>query len=85
LVAANYVDESSMAKLSHAAEDASVAILCEMCLDPGIDYMMAMKMMDEARFNSGSGSVVVLSSLRLTRQTLRMWECEDTPTSGLEC
>ncbi|GJM87063.1 hypothetical protein PR202_ga02981 [Eleusine coracana subsp. coracana] len=52
MVTASYVDES-MSKLSQAAECAGVTILCEMGLDPGIDHMMAMKMIDEAHARQG--------------------------------
>lgn len=52
LVTASYVDDS-MSKLEQAAEGAGVTILCEMGLDPGIDHMMAMKMIDEAHAQKG--------------------------------
>ncbi|KAL5207069.1 hypothetical protein ABZP36_031504 [Zizania latifolia] len=52
LVTASYVDEP-MSKLDQAAEGAGVTILCEMGLDPGIDHMMSMKMIDEAHARKG--------------------------------
>ncbi|XP_062220508.1 alpha-aminoadipic semialdehyde synthase-like isoform X1 [Phragmites australis] len=52
LVTASYVDES-MSKLGQAAEGAGVTILCEMGLDPGIDHMVSMKMIDEAHARKG--------------------------------
>uniref|UniRef100_A0A0D9VLW6 Saccharopine dehydrogenase (NAD(+), L-glutamate-forming) n=1 Tax=Leersia perrieri TaxID=77586 RepID=A0A0D9VLW6_9ORYZ len=52
LVTASYVDDS-MSKLNQAAEGAGVTILCEMGLDPGIDHMMSMKMIDEAHARKG--------------------------------
>uniref|UniRef100_A0A0D9YZB6 Lysine ketoglutarate reductase n=1 Tax=Oryza glumipatula TaxID=40148 RepID=A0A0D9YZB6_9ORYZ len=52
LVTASYVDES-MSKLEQSAEVAGVTILCEMGLDPGIDHMMSMKMIDEAHSRKG--------------------------------
>uniref|UniRef100_A0A0E0NLU1 Saccharopine dehydrogenase (NAD(+), L-glutamate-forming) n=1 Tax=Oryza rufipogon TaxID=4529 RepID=A0A0E0NLU1_ORYRU len=52
LVTASYVDES-MSKLEQSAEGAGVTILCEMGLDPGIDHMMSMKMIDEAHSRKG--------------------------------
>ncbi|XP_078157714.1 lysine-ketoglutarate reductase/saccharopine dehydrogenase bifunctional enzyme isoform X2 [Carex rostrata] len=52
MVTASYVDDS-MSKLDSVAKDAGVAILCEMGLDPGIDHMMAMKMIDEAHKRGG--------------------------------
>uniref|UniRef100_A0A0E0K614 Saccharopine dehydrogenase (NAD(+), L-glutamate-forming) n=1 Tax=Oryza punctata TaxID=4537 RepID=A0A0E0K614_ORYPU len=52
LVTASYVDES-MSKLDQSAEGAGVTILCEMGLDPGIDHMMSMKMIDEAHSRKG--------------------------------
>ncbi|KAH7680016.1 Saccharopine dehydrogenase (NAD(+) L-glutamate-forming) protein [Dioscorea alata] len=52
LVTASYVDDS-MSKLDSKAKDAGVTILGEMGLDPGIDHMMAMKMIDQAHVRSG--------------------------------
>nr|CAB3447907.1 unnamed protein product [Digitaria exilis] len=52
MVTASYVDES-MSNLSQAAKAAGVTILCEMGLDPGIDHLMSMKMIDEAHARKG--------------------------------
>ncbi|XP_072952758.1 alpha-aminoadipic semialdehyde synthase isoform X1 [Typha angustifolia] len=52
MVTASYVDDS-MSKLHDSAKDAGVTILCEMGLDPGIDHMMAMKMIDQAHTRRG--------------------------------
>jgi alpha-aminoadipic semialdehyde synthase len=52
MVTASYVDES-MSNLKQAAKGAGVTILCEMGLDPGIDHMMSMKMIDEAHARNG--------------------------------
>ncbi|KAM3224414.1 hypothetical protein ACQJBY_057662 [Aegilops geniculata] len=52
LVTASYVDDS-MSKLEQAAQGAGVTILCEMGLDPGIDHMLSMKMIDEAHAQNG--------------------------------
>ncbi|XP_019455443.1 PREDICTED: alpha-aminoadipic semialdehyde synthase [Lupinus angustifolius] len=52
LVTASYVD-SSMSMLDDSAKDAGITILGEMGLDPGIDHMMAMKMIDEAHMKKG--------------------------------
>ncbi|KAL1547882.1 alpha-aminoadipic semialdehyde synthase [Salvia divinorum] len=52
LVTASYVDDS-MSKLDESAKSSDVTILCEMGLDPGIDHMMAMKMIDEAHARGG--------------------------------
>ncbi|KAM0874703.1 hypothetical protein ACQ4PT_037255 [Festuca glaucescens] len=52
LVTASYVDDS-MSKLEQAAQGAGVTILCEMGLDPGIDHMLSMKMIDEAHAQKG--------------------------------
>lgn len=52
LVTASYVDES-MSKLDDKAKSAGVTILGEMGLDPGIDHMMAMKMIDQAHIRKG--------------------------------
>ncbi|CAE6162342.1 unnamed protein product [Arabidopsis arenosa] len=52
LVTASYVDdETSM--LHDKAKSAGITILGEMGLDPGIDHMMAMKMINEAHIKMG--------------------------------
>ncbi|XP_073140390.1 alpha-aminoadipic semialdehyde synthase isoform X2 [Henckelia pumila] len=52
LVTASYVDDS-MSKLDEMAKSSGVTFLCEMGLDPGIDHMMAMKMINEAHVRGG--------------------------------
>ncbi|KAJ7522374.1 hypothetical protein O6H91_18G008500 [Diphasiastrum complanatum] len=52
LVTASYVSEE-MAALDEKAKQAGVTLLCEMGLDPGIDHMMAMKMIDAAHTRGG--------------------------------
>ncbi|KAL7096184.1 hypothetical protein ACP275_10G067200 [Erythranthe tilingii] len=52
LVTASYVDDF-MSKLDESAKSSGITILCEMGLDPGIDHMMAMKMIDEAHKRGG--------------------------------
>ncbi|MQM08195.1 hypothetical protein Taro_041051 [Colocasia esculenta] len=52
LVTASYVDDS-MSRLDEKAKGAGITILCEMGLDPGIDHMMAMKMIDQAHSKKG--------------------------------
>ncbi|XP_028782509.1 alpha-aminoadipic semialdehyde synthase-like isoform X2 [Neltuma alba] len=52
LVTASYVD-SSMTMLDDKAKEAGITILGEMGLDPGIDHMMAMKMIDQAHERNG--------------------------------
>lgn len=52
LVTASYVD-NSMSAYHEKAKDAGVTILCEMGLDPGIDHMMAMRMIKQAHVRSG--------------------------------
>ncbi|ESW26524.1 hypothetical protein PHAVU_003G126300 [Phaseolus vulgaris] len=52
LVTASYVD-SSMSMLDDKAKDAGITILGEMGLDPGIDHMMAMKMINQAHSRKG--------------------------------
>ncbi|GFP97632.1 alpha-aminoadipic semialdehyde synthase [Phtheirospermum japonicum] len=52
LVTASYVDDS-MSKLDEFAKSSNVTILCEMGLDPGIDHMMAMKMINQAHARGG--------------------------------
>ncbi|GER41742.1 bifunctional lysine-ketoglutaratereductase/saccharopine dehydrogenase [Striga asiatica] len=53
LVTASYVDDS-MSKLDELAKSSGVTILCEMGLDPGIDHMMAMKMIKQAHARGGN-------------------------------
>ncbi|KAL0346824.1 UNVERIFIED_CONTAM: Alpha-aminoadipic semialdehyde synthase [Sesamum calycinum] len=52
LVTASYVDDS-MSNLDELAKDSGITILCEMGLDPGIDHMMAMKMINQAHVRGG--------------------------------
>lgn len=52
LVTASYVDDSIL-KLDEAAKTAGITILGEMGLDPGIDHMMAMKMINQAHARGG--------------------------------
>ncbi|KAK2992579.1 hypothetical protein RJ640_009189, partial [Escallonia rubra] len=52
LITASYVDDS-MSKLDEAAKSAGIAIIGEMGLDPGIDHMMAMKMINQAHVRGG--------------------------------
>lgn len=52
LVTASYVDDA-MSKLNEKAKSAGITILGEMGLDPGIDHMMAMKMINQAHVRKG--------------------------------
>ncbi|XP_059431759.1 alpha-aminoadipic semialdehyde synthase [Corylus avellana] len=52
LVTASYVDES-MSMLDQKAKSAGITILGEMGLDPGIDHMMAMKMINQVHVRKG--------------------------------
>ncbi|KAL6224334.1 hypothetical protein ACLB2K_003189 [Fragaria x ananassa] len=52
LVTASYVDEA-MSKLDEKAKTAGITILGELGLDPGIDHMMAMKMINQAHVRKG--------------------------------
>ncbi|XP_009618021.1 alpha-aminoadipic semialdehyde synthase isoform X1 [Nicotiana tomentosiformis] len=52
LVTASYVNDS-MLKLDEDAKCAGITILGEMGLDPGIDHMMAMKMINQAHAANG--------------------------------
>lgn len=52
LVTASYVSEAMQA-LDGKAKEAGVTLLCEMGLDPGIDHLMAMKMIDSAHKRGG--------------------------------
>ncbi|KAI3991090.1 hypothetical protein MKX01_041309 [Papaver californicum] len=52
LVTASYVDDS-MSKLNEKARNSGITILGEMGLDPGIDHMMEMKMINQAHSRKG--------------------------------
>ncbi|WOL08513.1 alpha-aminoadipic semialdehyde synthase [Canna indica] len=52
MVTASYV-EATMSSLDEMAKSAGITILCEMGLDPGIDHMMAMKMINQAHVRGG--------------------------------
>ncbi|XP_030488694.2 alpha-aminoadipic semialdehyde synthase [Cannabis sativa] len=52
VVTASYVD-NSVSMLDEKAKDAGITILGEMGLDPGIDHMMAMKMINQAHVHKG--------------------------------
>jgi alpha-aminoadipic semialdehyde synthase len=52
LITASYVDDS-MSKLDGEAKSAGITILGEMGLDPGIDHMMAMKIINQAHVRRG--------------------------------
>ncbi|KAA8534721.1 hypothetical protein F0562_029837 [Nyssa sinensis] len=52
LITTSYVDDT-MSKLDEAAKSAGITILGEMGLDPGIDHMMAMRMINQAHVRSG--------------------------------
>nr|AAN14410.1 bifunctional lysine-ketoglutarate reductase/saccharopine dehydrogenase [Gossypium hirsutum] len=52
LVTASYVDDS-MLMMDEKAKNAGITILGEMGLDPGIDHMMAMKMINQAHLKKG--------------------------------
>ncbi|KAG9443907.1 hypothetical protein H6P81_015247 [Aristolochia fimbriata] len=53
LVTASYVDDST-SRLNDEAKAANITILGEMGLDPGIDHMMAMKMINQAHLRRGT-------------------------------
>ncbi|XP_037495733.1 alpha-aminoadipic semialdehyde synthase isoform X2 [Jatropha curcas] len=52
LVTASYIDDS-MSALDEKAKAADITILGEMGMDPGIDHMMAMKMINQAHVRKG--------------------------------
>ncbi|KAE8689171.1 Alpha-aminoadipic semialdehyde synthase [Hibiscus syriacus] len=52
LVTASYVD-NAMSMMDEKAKNAGITILGEMGLDPGIDHMMAMKMINQAHLKKG--------------------------------
>jgi saccharopine dehydrogenase (NADP+, L-glutamate forming) len=53
LLTASYVDEQ-LKTLQSAIEEKGLLFLCEMGLDPGIDHMSAMKMIDGIKASGGS-------------------------------
>ncbi|MFT3674491.1 MAG: saccharopine dehydrogenase C-terminal domain-containing protein [Chitinophagaceae bacterium] len=52
LLTASYID-SAMRGLQDAIAEKDLLFLCEMGLDPGIDHMSAMQLIDEIRANNG--------------------------------
>jgi saccharopine dehydrogenase-like NADP-dependent oxidoreductase len=52
LLTASYADENIRA-LDEAAKEKNILILCEMGLDPGIDHMSAMKLLEEIKAKGG--------------------------------
>ncbi len=52
LVTASYVGKE-MEELDEAARGAGVVLLCELGLDPGIDHMIAMRMIRDVRARGG--------------------------------
>ncbi|TCJ19023.1 saccharopine dehydrogenase [Flaviaesturariibacter flavus] len=59
LLTASYVDDN-MRSLAEAAREKGLLFLCEMGLDPGIDHMSAMRLLDEIR--QGGGKVTSFHS-----------------------
>jgi len=53
LLTASYIDERIKA-LQHEIEEKQLLFLCEMGLDPGIDHMSAMKIIDEIKESGGT-------------------------------
>ncbi|MEI9944789.1 MAG: saccharopine dehydrogenase C-terminal domain-containing protein [Chitinophagaceae bacterium] len=53
LLTASYVDEE-MRRLENEIKNKGLFFLCEMGLDPGIDHMSAMKLIDEIRSKGGN-------------------------------
>uniref|UniRef100_K3WBC1 Saccharopine dehydrogenase NADP binding domain-containing protein n=1 Tax=Globisporangium ultimum (strain ATCC 200006 / CBS 805.95 / DAOM BR144) TaxID=431595 RepID=K3WBC1_GLOUD len=60
LVTASYASPA-IKQLHKAAKEANIPILCEMGLDPGMDHMIAMKMINEVK--AKNGKVVSFSSV----------------------
>lgn len=52
LLTASYVDDK-IKTLQHQIESSNILFLCEMGLDPGIDHMSAMQIIDEIKENGG--------------------------------
>lgn len=52
LLTASYINDE-IRHLSHKIEQAGILVLCEMGLDPGIDHMSAMKIIDELKEKEG--------------------------------
>ena len=53
LLTASYADDEIKA-LEQQVKDKGIIFLCEMGLDPGIDHMSAMQLLDEIRENGGT-------------------------------
>ncbi|MBK9958156.1 MAG: saccharopine dehydrogenase NADP-binding domain-containing protein [Chitinophagaceae bacterium] len=52
LLTASYVDDK-IKTLQHQIESSNILFLCEMGLDPGIDHMSAMQIIDDIKANGG--------------------------------
>lgn len=53
LLTASYVDDK-IRQLEHTIKEKNILFLCEMGLDPGIDHMSAMKMINQIKNDGGS-------------------------------
>ena len=73
LVTASYVSDD-MRRRAEAAAAANVPLLCEMGLDPGMDHMSAMALIDAAHAEGG-----VVTSFRSLCGGLPAPECADNP------
>ncbi|MCB0280516.1 MAG: saccharopine dehydrogenase NADP-binding domain-containing protein [Calditrichaeota bacterium] len=73
MITASYVSDE-MKALDQAAKDANILILNEIGLDPGIDHMSAMKMID--RFKKDGGKIIAFES---NTGGLPFWDSITTP------
>ena len=73
LVTASYISDEMRAR-SEMAKSAGVPILCEMGLDPGMDHMSAMSLIDAAKEEGGA-----ITSFRSLCGGLPAPECADNP------
>ena len=73
MVTASYVSDA-MSELDQAAKDAGIIIMNEVGLDPGIDHMSAMQVIDEIKSEGGE-----LTSFISNCGGLPLWDAVTTP------
>jgi saccharopine dehydrogenase-like NADP-dependent oxidoreductase len=73
LLTASYVDEE-LRQMSAEVSNKNILFLCEMGLDPGIDHMSAMKLIDNIKQNNG-----YITSFKSHCGGLVAPECDDNP------
>ena len=81
MVTASYVSDE-MRALDERAKEAGVPILCEMGLDPGMDHMSAMKVIDEVKASGGKFKAFSLCGGLPARRLRIMRSCTSSPGSS---